>query len=304
MTILGIFRPRASGENVSRGRRRPSLLAALLLALALPVAASAYTLVLRNGRRVIIPDQFRATATAIIYEAAPGITVTVQLATVDAAATEQANGEPAGGFLKRVQQRVSPEKQTSPAATGRKVLTNRDLEASRVKREEADREYERTRAARNLMSKEELRQRIEEQDRQLEELSLQVEAARAAAREEALRAELSIVNRQLHELRGQLAAPPAAAPVYAAPYFYSNSYPVTSYYPSYGSTSPLITVGVGGVNREVIFGYNLKRPHPFPPYGWSPRSHHRQPWWSRSRDHQPRAPQGLVPAPRMRLPRR
>src|SRR5215216_4975577 len=63
---------------------------------------AAYTVVLRGGRRVEIPATFTVTKWTLTYEAAPGINVTLQISTIDIAATERANNEPPGALLRRV----------------------------------------------------------------------------------------------------------------------------------------------------------------------------------------------------------
>jgi uncharacterized coiled-coil protein SlyX len=77
------------------------------------------------------------------------------------------------------------------------VVTNRDLEPFRKKRELAEAEYERTRKERGLPSKEELRRRIAEQDRRLRELSAELAAERTRAEVEALRVEVDLLRQQL-----------------------------------------------------------------------------------------------------------
>jgi len=57
--------------------------------LALTVSAvNAYTVVLRDGRRVEIPNEFTVTNSTLTYDVGNGIQVTLQLNTVDIAATE------------------------------------------------------------------------------------------------------------------------------------------------------------------------------------------------------------------------
>jgi len=58
--------------------------------------ASAYTLVMRGGKRIQIPDRFTLTPTVLTYQTSPGMNVTLQLAAIDIVETERANGEPAG----------------------------------------------------------------------------------------------------------------------------------------------------------------------------------------------------------------
>ena len=76
------------------------LVTALSLILMLCATASAYTVVMRGGRRIEIPAQFSVTKTTLTYEAAPGIQITLQMAAIDITATERANNETPGSLLK------------------------------------------------------------------------------------------------------------------------------------------------------------------------------------------------------------
>src|SRR5687767_15907114 len=75
------------------------LLVASFLLFFTATAASAYTVVMRNGRRVEIPNTFTLTKSTLTYETAPGIQVTIQLTGIDIGATEQANGQTSGSFM-------------------------------------------------------------------------------------------------------------------------------------------------------------------------------------------------------------
>jgi len=229
------------------GRRRfltarlSSVALAALLLLALPLAADAYTLVLRSGRRVQIPDAFKVTPAAVVYEASPGFTVTVWLSNVDAAATEKANAEPAGSFAKRIEreQQAPGAASTQAAKAGPgaapKTVTNRELEPSRLRREAQEAEYERTRRERGMPSRRELQRRVEEQDERLREWARQAEAERLAAEVESLRTELTHVRRQLNGLSHDLTRreegyEPAFTPfttfnTFTTPYVYPHVYP-------------------------------------------------------------------------------
>src|SRR6266853_5331077 len=79
--------------------------ASAILLLALSVAASAYTIVLRDGRRIEITSDFTLTKSTLTYELAPGINRTVQLVLVDVAATERANNQAPGSFAKQAEQK-------------------------------------------------------------------------------------------------------------------------------------------------------------------------------------------------------
>ena len=75
----------------------------VVLICAFAVAASAYTLVFRNGNRMEIPDEFTVTRTTLTYEISPGIQKTILVSLIDIGATERANNEPWGSFFKRSQ---------------------------------------------------------------------------------------------------------------------------------------------------------------------------------------------------------
>ena len=77
---------------------RRVFIAVLFLVLTATVA-NAYTIVMRNGRRVEIPNTYMLTSSTLTYETAPGIQVTIQLAAVDIAATERVNGQAPGNFM-------------------------------------------------------------------------------------------------------------------------------------------------------------------------------------------------------------
>jgi hypothetical protein len=121
---------------------RQLLVASFLLIFA-ATAASAYTIVMRNGRTVEIPNTFMLTSSTLTYETAPGIQVTIQLTGIDVAATERINGQTAGSFM------ASGAKLETPApvvqtrrAPPTKSITNKDLEVYRRARLESERERE------------------------------------------------------------------------------------------------------------------------------------------------------------------
>ena len=122
------------------------------------VSANAYTLVMRDGRRMEIPDKFTVSSSTVTYKAGSDIQVTIQLNTVDVAATERANGDAAGSFLRRanapqpVANLVSQDRRTA----GRSI-TNADLEKFRRARIEGEKAYEQQRQELGLPSREERR---------------------------------------------------------------------------------------------------------------------------------------------------
>lgn len=261
MPANGLARRPARGGSVTHGRpSRLGLAALLLLLFVLPAAASAYTLVLRSGRRVTIPDDFKVTPAAVIYEASPGFSVTVWLSNVDLAATEKANAEPAGSFAGRVVR--EPKRDGAAGAQealkterrpGRRVITNKELEPARLRREEQEKEYERTRRERGMPSRQELQQRVEEEDRRLREWARQMSEARREAELESLRYEVINVRRDLYELNLHLSRQAAGpAPTYAPPDYYPYSY-----------TQPAQIIAVPTFGRRGDFGRVGYRPHTY-----------------------------------------
>src|SRR5688500_7038995 len=141
------------------------LLVASFLLFFTATAASAYTVVMRNGRRVEIPNTFTLTKSTLTYETAPGIQVTIQLTGIDIGATEQANGQTSGSFMAAG---FKPE--TSASVQARRTIatrsiTNKDLEVYRRARIESEREREEL----GLPSVEERRREVAEIDDRTQE---------------------------------------------------------------------------------------------------------------------------------------
>jgi len=183
--------------------------ASAILLLALSVAASAYTIVLRDGRRIEITSDFTLTKSTLTYELAPGISRTVQLVLVDVAATERANNQAPGSFAKLAEQKLTtPAPPVSPRA--QRTLTNRDLEAIQQRRIESERNYEKRRVELGLPSIEESRRRQAQEEAATSEWLR--ERSRAQANEESywrerastLRSEIEAVDAQINYLRARL----------------------------------------------------------------------------------------------------
>jgi hypothetical protein len=277
MSVGSPARRFALASGFTSGRASVTVLAALLIFL-LAATADAYTLVLRSGRHVNVPDDFRVTPSAVVYETSPGFSVTVWLTNVDVAATERANAETAGSFARRITQgaassSAAPAQGASMAGgrAGTKVITNKELEPLRLRREAQEAEYERTRGERGMPSKQELRRRFEEQDRRLRQLTLQMQAERAESELESMRSELFNVRRELNELGSRLSQQTGDyAPAYALP-----NYP-------YYYAPPALIITRAPFGRRGGFGRGDFGPHthgrartngpwqgrPFPTLGW------------------------------------
>jgi hypothetical protein len=105
-------------------------------------AVNAYTVVMRDERRVEIPNEFTVTKSTLTYDVGNGIQITIQLNTIDIAATERANGEARGSFLTKANAPKAPVGPQTPGPSARRSITNADLEKYRVARVESEKEYD------------------------------------------------------------------------------------------------------------------------------------------------------------------
>jgi hypothetical protein len=202
---------RPAGRRLARAAAR--LFAPCLLIVLICGTAAAYTVVMRGGRRVEIPGEFELTRTMLIYEAAPGVSVTLPLDLVDVEATERVNGEPAGGFLRRARDdegRAATRRTPLAAAAPRpapRTFTNRDLEAVRRARVESERDYERRRVELGLPSAEEMRLHNEREEASMRELARRKAEEDAAAerdrraRRDELQVEMSLLDDERYHAR-------------------------------------------------------------------------------------------------------
>ena len=181
------------------------------------LTASAYTLVLRDGRRMTIPDEFVVTSLTLTYTAGERIQLTLQLAIINIPATERANNEPAGSFLKRAQ---TPLPAPAPVTSvGKRQVTNRDFEKFRSARLKSEADYERRRKELGLPSLEELRKQslaqVEQTARAAREIRTQEQEAESywRARASELRADLTATNARIDFVRARLNEIPANAPL-------------------------------------------------------------------------------------------
>jgi hypothetical protein len=231
--------------------------ASSVLVLLFVCTASAYTIVMRGGKRIEIPAKFQVTATTLTYEAGPEIQITLQLAAIDIPATEKANNETAGSLLRRIgisDLGTQPQTGTSSA---RRTITNRDLESSMVRRRQSELAYEKRRQELGLPSVAESRRRAEIESAQIQS---ELGAARSVeqesegywrARASALRTEMATVDAEINYLRLRLEDSP---------------FPLTSGFTSI-SVLPFITPGISFGNAG--FGGRFARTgglRPFPVY--------------------------------------
>jgi hypothetical protein len=193
--------------------RSKVLFAALFLFLMVSMV-NAYTVVMRDGRRVEIPSEFAVTNSTLTYDVGNGIQITIQLNTVDIAATERANGEPQGSFLRKATAPQVPIESARPINAQRSI-TNTDLEKYRRARVEGENEYEKRRQELGLPSMEERRREVAAiEDRTVEHVrNLRAqEEAYWRSRAEALRAEAAANEARMGALRQQSPVEPWAYP--------------------------------------------------------------------------------------------
>lgn len=186
------------------------------LLLVFGITASAYTLVLRGGRRVEIPAQFLVTKSTVTYEVAEGIQVTVQIAAVDIQATERANNEAPGSFLRRVVEQAPQGEASAAIQQGAQTsqegrsLTNRDLERFAKARRESELVYNRRLQELGLPSLEESRRRSAAESERIQQ-ELEEKRAKDAdleaswrARGLQLRSEIAAADAEIVYLRGRI----------------------------------------------------------------------------------------------------
>jgi hypothetical protein len=191
------------------------LVSATAIILVLSLTASAYTLVMRGGKVIHIPDKFTVTQTTVTYEVAPGINVTVQMAAIDITATEKANNESPGSLLRRVEAtaaaQAKPAKPSQAKVVPSRSITNRELEPAMRARRESEKAYEQRRKELGLPPLEESRRRIaEEADRALQQIEqMRAEDKEAErywrARAFELRSEIAAMDAQINFIRARLA---------------------------------------------------------------------------------------------------
>jgi hypothetical protein len=199
-----------NGFTLRAGR----LVCAALLAMLLPLVASAYTVVLRSGRRIEIPASFTVTKLTLTYESAPGINITLLMSTIDVQATERANREPAGALLKRAEQPSTINMAAKQARPPRRELTKQDIERGREARAKSEQEYERRRIELGLPSLEETRRRTEDETKRMSEQARlsRIEESQAESywrtRSTQLRTEIASLDARITYVRARLAEIP------------------------------------------------------------------------------------------------
>ena len=200
--------------------RSKVLFAALFLFLTVSVV-NAYTVVMRDGRRVEIPNEFTVTNSTLTYDVGKGIQITIQLNTVDIGATERANGEAAGSFLRKATAPRAPV-ESAPQISAQRSITNAELEKFRRARVASENEYEVRRKELGLPSMEERRREVAAiEDRTLEHVrNLRAqEEAYWRSRTEVVRAEMAANEARMGAFRQGPVEIPWSYPIGGFPAF-------------------------------------------------------------------------------------
>jgi hypothetical protein len=191
-------------------------IAVFVFVLALAFTANAYTIVTSGGRHVEISSQFFVSGPTLTYEVSPGVQVTMLIAAIDIAATEKANNEPPGSFLRRGGKTASESSsnttiQTVSRAVGvRRTITNLDLQPTAVRRRESESAYEVRRKQLGLPSVEESRRQAAAEAEQIktELAEQQLEDSKSEAywreRATALRTEMATMDAEIGWIRARL----------------------------------------------------------------------------------------------------
>lgn len=191
--------------------RLSRVLSAVLFVALTAFTASAYTIVMRDGRRIEIPNDFTVTKSTLTYQAGQEIQITVQLSSIDIPATERANNEQPGALLLRATapKSVAPAN-VQPRPRAQRSITNKDLEGYRRAREQSEQEYEKRRKELGLPSLEERRQEAAEIQERTREQLLSMRAQEQSeeqywrSRATPLRTELSATQAQIDFLRRRI----------------------------------------------------------------------------------------------------
>jgi len=233
------------------GRSVGRCAAVFLVACIVSATASAYTIVMRGGRRIEIPSSFIVTPSTLAYEVSAGMQVTLNVAAIDIAATETANNERPGSFLRRVPATLI-EAQLRPNKA--RTITNSDLELSVRRRRESERTYERRRKELGLPSVEESRKQTEAESAVI---AGELEQTRASERESesywreraaGLRTEIAALDAEIRYVRSQL-----DEPLYSYNGAFTNSASVLPFI-SFGNTRRLGPFSQQGMQPRVFAG--------------------------------------------------
>ncbi len=232
------------------------IMSAACLVFVLAVTTSAYSIVMRGGKRVEIPAQFSVTNTTLSYEAVPGFWITLQMAAIDIPATERANNETPGSLLGRITKEIDPPRPTErttqtlqPKAP--RSITNRELQAFQRLRVESERAYEQRLASQGLPPLAVLRaQAAADDERFWQESERKRAEAEADERAAQLEAQIAALSAQLDYLQFR------SAELSAVPPDAFNGYGDVPLFGDYSAVNPGLFGGPFDLRRGGAFGRN------------------------------------------------
>ena len=257
----------------------------LLLVLASSVA-QAYTVILNDGRRVEIPDQFTVTQTTLTYEVSPGFQVTMLLSTINVAATERYNGQPQGSLLRNSSAATGPPLQNSSGTNVSRVrttqtrsrpkaahsITNKDLEVYRRARIQSELAYEKRRRELGLPSVAEQRREVAAVEERTQQQLLSMRAREEDSEEywrsraTSLRTEIATNQAQIEFVQRRLDEMPSPNSFGA----FANTDPFGTFGAVAGfpfqsqSTQSFFSSSIGGARFGSVVGFNTGGRRGFP----------------------------------------
>ena len=237
------------------------ILAAVVVVVVSSSLASAYTLVMKSGRTIDIPDHFVVSGEHLTYEVSPGIQVSVRLISIDIPRTEWANSEPAGSFARRGVQVPDTPSSAPERQNARREITNLDLASYRARRIQSENAYEKRRAQLGLPSVAQSRQRAAiDAEQTRAEVRQRLAAERDSeqywrGRASELRMEIASTDAQIEYVRNRLNEIPENPVLLGGPGWGPYGYNPT--YPGYGSIwsqGSVITTTTNGSRARVNVG--------------------------------------------------
>ena len=246
-----------NGNHLLRGSIFKFVLAAAFVCL-LPNVISAYTIVMRDGRRLQIPDDFVVDRATLTYRVSETIQVTLQMSAIDVVATEKVNGEAPGTLWRhRAAPTNTPSTPNTKKAGGTaRSITNLDLESYRRVRIESERNYEKRRVELGLPRVEDQRQALNAVGERASEEARNIRSRDREAEEfwrnraDGLRNEISATNARIEYINRRL-----------------NELP-DGYYGAFGNGLPFATVDqlsigspfiAGTIGTQTIVGSQFRR---------------------------------------------
>ncbi len=190
-------------KHLTDGIKRSVFIVALMCVVAASV--NAYTVVMRNGRRVEVGSRFVVTHSTLTYEVSPGFQVTLQMQAIDIGATERANSEQPGALLRRVVQNsnISTPDVTAGVSGPVRTITNKDLAATAERRRQSEIAYRKRLQQLGLPSLEESRYRAALESEAITEELREIKGAERQSetywrsRASALRTEIAVLDAEI-----------------------------------------------------------------------------------------------------------